>query len=144
MDSKQFSTIRSYIDRTQKQLAESLNVSLRTIQSYEKGRANIPSKVERLMLLFLVTSNPLDQNTPPCWKIKNCPNEWRDGCTVWDLQTSYFCWFINGTRCEGETHTSWEDKIKICRECVVYTEMFQPYSDLLNKSSINDDMSPKS
>jgi transcriptional regulator with XRE-family HTH domain len=144
LDSKQFSTIRSYIGRTQKQLAESLNVSLRTIQSYEKGRRNIPSKVERLMLLFLVTSNPLDMNTPPCWKTKNCTNEWRDGCTVWDLQASYFCWFINGTFCEGKAHKSWADKIKICRECAVYIKMFQPYSDLLDKSSINDDMSPKS
>ncbi|MFC1906036.1 helix-turn-helix domain-containing protein [Chloroflexota bacterium] len=144
MDSKQFSRIRLYIDKTQEQLAESLDVSLRTIQSYEKGRRNIPSKVERLMLLFLVTSNQLDKSTPPCWNVKNCPNKWREECTVWELQSSYFCWFINGTCCEGQVQASWEDKMRICRECDVYTEMFQPYSDLLDKYPRSNDMESKS
>ena len=140
MDSKQFSAIRSYIDKTQEQLAELLDVSLRMIQGYEKGQRNIPSKVERLMLLFLVTSSPLDRSILPCWKIKNCPDVWRDKCIVWELQASYFCWFINGTRCEGKAHASWRDKIEICRECAVYAEVFRPYGDLLDRSSLNDDM----
>jgi len=133
LDSRQFANIRSYIGKTQVQLAELLDVHIKTVQSYEKGPRNIPSKVERLMLIFLITRNPLDKRTPPCWKIKNCPNEWRDECTVWELQASSFCWFINGTCCEGKSRASWEDKMKICSECTVYKEMFRPYSDLFDK-----------
>jgi hypothetical protein len=36
------------------------------------------------------------------------------------LKAGHFCWFINGTICRGETHESWEDKIKICRKCNMF------------------------
>lgn len=52
----------------------------------------------------------------------NCktPVEWRENCSAWEFKAVHFCWFINGTFCQGRLEESWEKKIKICRDCKVF------------------------
>ena len=123
MKGKEFSQIRNYLGKTQKQLAGLLCVSPKAIQSFEQEWRNIPPYVERQMLLLLSLKVSVDRNIRPCWEIKNCPNEWRENCIVWELKANYFCWFLNGTFCQGQIQESWDKKIQLCRECEVYKSM---------------------
>ncbi len=123
MESKEFSHIRRYLGKTQKQLARLLCVSPKAIQSFEQGWRNIPASAERQLLFILSINRLLNENARPCWDIRNCPIEWRENCTVWELKAGQYCWFINGTFCEGHFHGSWKQKSLICRQCRVFREI---------------------
>ena len=120
MDKKEFTQIRNILGRTQDQLASLLCVSSKAIQSFEQGWRNIPSHIEREMLLLLSLKRSPDRSFSPCWDIKKCPDEWRSNCIVWELQARHFCWFLNGTFYQGQVQKSWDKKIQLCRECEVY------------------------
>jgi DNA-binding XRE family transcriptional regulator len=130
MESKEFSQIRHYLGKSQSQLALFLCISHKTVQSFEQGFRKIPTYIERQMLLFLALKKmSSDAVIMPCWEIKNCPNEWRESCIVWELKARHFCWFINGTYCQGQFHESWKKKHEVCLECEVYQSMIpQPAS----------------
>lgn len=123
MDKKEFSQVRHVLGRTQEQLAQLLCVSPKAIQSFEQGWRNIPSYIEREMLLLLSLKRTADRGVRPCWDIKNCPDEWRNNCIVWELQARHFCWFLNGTFCQGRMYNTWAEKILLCKECEVYQSM---------------------
>jgi len=122
MDNSEFSKIRNKLEMTQNQLSRVLCVSPKAVQSFEQGWRNVPTHVERemLLLLSLKKSANMDRTPTACWEIKNCPTDWRENCLVWKLQARHFCWFLNGTFCEGKIHRHWEDKIKICRKCEIF------------------------
>ena len=126
MDNKEFSKIRRELELSQKGLSRIVCVSLKAIQSFEQGWRNVPTHVEREMLLLssLKSSGNMDRNSTACWEIKNCPEDWKEHCLVWKLQARHFCWYLNGTFCQGKAHHNWEEKIKMCRECEVYQSMF--------------------
>ncbi len=123
MKSKEFSRIRHYLGKNQKQLARMLCVSTRAIQSFEQGWRSIPPAAERQLLLLLSLKRSLDKNTKPCWEVLNCPAEWRDNCTAWEFKNGYICWFISGTFCQGEYQDSWDKKIKLCQQCEIFLSM---------------------
>ncbi|MFC2002968.1 helix-turn-helix domain-containing protein [Chloroflexota bacterium] len=123
MEGKEFSQIRHYLGKTQNQLARLLCVSPKAIQSFEQGWRNIPASAERQLLFLLSLKRSSDENTRPCWEIRNCPVEWRENCTAWEFKAGYFCWFINGTFCKGECQDKWGKKIKLCQQCAVFRSM---------------------
>lgn len=124
MNRTEFSQIRCVLGRTQDQLARLLCVSPKAIQSFEQGWRHVPTHIEREMLLLLALKNPADRAVQSCWEISNCPQEWKDNCIVWELQVKHFCWFLNGTFCQGKIHKTWPEKIQLCRECEVYQSTF--------------------
>jgi DNA-binding XRE family transcriptional regulator len=118
MDKNDFSKIRTELRKTQAQMAELLRVSLKAIQSYEQGWRSIPVHVERQMLfLWSLKSNGIAAK--PCWTVKQCSREKRMCCPAWEFKAGRFCWFINGTVCEGNIQRSWKEKMRICRSCEV-------------------------
>ncbi|MCL4417752.1 MAG: helix-turn-helix domain-containing protein [Actinobacteria bacterium] len=119
MQNKEFSDIRHYLGKSQKQLAQLLCISTKAIQSFEQGWRKISASTERQLLFLLSLKKQMDDSTEPCWKIKDCPIEWRQNCSAWEFKAGNFCWFINGTFCQGRSEESWEKKIKICRDCKV-------------------------
>jgi transcriptional regulator with XRE-family HTH domain len=124
MEISKFSLIRNYLDKSQSQLGELMGVSTRTIQSFEQGQRNVPVYVERQMLLLLALKNmSSDVIIKPCWEVTDCPDEWKENCIVWELKARHFCWFLNGTFCQGRKHKDWEKKIELCEECKVYQLM---------------------
>jgi DNA-binding XRE family transcriptional regulator len=125
MKNKEFSRIRKSLGGTQSQIARILCVSPKAVQSFEQGWRNIPTHIEREMLLLLSLKQSVNKDrTPrPCWIIKNCPEDWRENCLVWRLQVAHFCWYINGTFCQGKIHRDWAEKIKICKECEIFQAM---------------------
>ena len=120
MESNEFSNIREYLGKTQSQLANLLCVSTKAIQSFEQGWRKVPVNIERQSLYILSMKRAKEKTTKPCWKIKNCPIEWRISCTAWEFKAGYFCWFINGTFCEGKEKKDWHEKIEVCRQCEVF------------------------
>lgn len=123
MESNDFSRIRKYLGKSQKQLAQLLCVSQKAIQSFEQGWRSIPASAERQLLFLLASKTSLDENISLCWETQNCPSEWRQKCAAWELKAGHFCWFINGTFCQGKLQESWEEKIELCRQCNVLRSM---------------------
>jgi len=125
MDSDNFKAARSRLTKTQKELAQLLGISIKAIHSYEQGWRKIPHHVER-QLLFLV-SRVINGDKPQkkCWDIQHCPGNKLAKCPAWEFKAGDLCWFINGTKCSGEVHDSWEAKMKECRQCDVFINFFK-------------------
>ncbi|MFC1990774.1 two-CW domain-containing protein [Chloroflexota bacterium] len=120
MDKKEFSQVRHYLGKTQNELARLICVSPKAIQSFEQGWRRISASAERQLLFLLSLKRAMDGTGIPCWEIRNCPMEQREKCTAWEFEAGYFCWFVNGTFCQGKMQESWSKKILLCRECEVY------------------------
>jgi hypothetical protein len=120
MEKKEFSEIRRYLGKTQKQMAQLLGTSLKAIQSFEQGWRKIPVHTERQVLFLLWAKKSPRKVTRPCWVMQKCPTSTRRNCPAWEFQIGHLCWFINGTICHGEVQESWQSKIKICRHCEVF------------------------
>lgn len=130
MKSNKFKDIRARLNKTQKELAQLLGVSIKAIHSYEQEWRKIPHHVER-QLLFLLSRVIQDNHTPPehCWDIRGCPDKKLKTCPAWEFKSGDLCWFINGTKCSGKTHDSWEDKMKECKNCEVFNRFFEKGSN---------------
>ncbi len=126
MDSKEFSQIRHYLGKSQKELARLLCVSVKAIQSFEGGWRNIPAHAERQLLFLLTLKKSQEKNGASCWELRNCPEEWKENCSAREFNAGRFCWFISGTYCQGEYQDNWEEKLKLCRQCEVFRSMIPP------------------
>ena len=124
MEKTEFKTFRNKLDKTQKEMAQLLGTSLKAIHSYEQGWRTIPPAVERQMYFLVSRKQKRLNGNKPCWKIKNCAPEQKKKCPAWEFRSGNLCWFINGTICDGEIHSSWNDKMKICRTCEVFNGIF--------------------
>ena len=126
MESNTFKDIRARLNKTQKEIAQLLGVSTKAIHSYERGWRKIPHHVER-QLLFLLSRTILTNNktSEKCWDIQKCPDKKLKKCPAWEFNSGELCWFINGTKCNGEAHNSWGDKMEECRACKVFNNFFE-------------------
>ncbi len=126
MEIDEFKKIRVKLNKTQKDMASVLGVSIKAVHSYEQGWRKIPHHVERQML-FLLSRIFLDEDKSPekCWDILKCPDEKREKCPAWEFKAGDMCWFINGTICSGKAHNSWAEKIEECRTCRVFSNFFK-------------------
>ena len=125
MDSEKLAYYRKKLGLTQKELAQLLITSVKTVSSYEQGWRNVPENVER-QVFYLISRQILvkGKNLRPCWVQKKCPLERKKKCPAWMFKTGHLCWFISGTLCEGIVHNNWNEKIQICKNC----EVFRPVS----------------
>jgi len=124
MDNNEFKSFRKKLNKTQKEMAQLLGTSLKAIHSYEQGWRTIPPAVER-QTYFLVSRKHGSQNgNKPCWKIKNCAPDQKKQCPAWEFKSGNLCWFINGTICDGQIHSTWNEKMKTCRSCDVFKSTF--------------------
>ena len=124
MTSNEFKKFRKKLEKTQRQMAHLLGVSIKAVHSYEQGWRSVPAHVER-QILFLVSrlkGNP--RNRKPCWERKECPTEKKEMCPAWEFRAGDLCWFICGTICDGHVHKTWKEKMKFCRSCEVIKSIF--------------------
>lgn len=119
MESKEFVTIRKRLKKTQKGLASLLGISLKAVCSYEQGWRTIPSHVERQLTFLLAKKVLHHQKIDNCWELRDCPEEKKTQCPAWEFNSGDFCWFIGGTICDNTIHATWDEKIKMCRKCLV-------------------------
>jgi len=119
MDKLEFKHFRKRLNKTQKQMAQLLGISIKAIHSYEQGWRSVPVSAER-QVYFLISRAKKDRTKPKnCWAIKKCPAAQKKKCPAWEYHAGKLCWFISGTICAGEDQRSWREKMKICRECKV-------------------------
>ncbi len=124
MKGKEFSIIRHWLGYSQSDMARILCISPRTVQSYEEGRRNITPGIERQLYFLLAMKRSSSGNhRQDCWQIKECPDEWKQKCTAWEFKAGQFCWFLNGTRCQGKFRQTWSEKIELCRDCEVFKDL---------------------
>lgn len=123
MDCKEFSKLRKKLNKTQKEMAQLLGVSIKAIHSYEQGWRTIPPHVERQVFFLTARKRSTNNTQKPCWTIKKCPPKQKKECPAWEFQAGKFCWFINGTICCGTAHEKWKDKMALCRSCEVLTAL---------------------
>ncbi len=121
MKKEEFSSIRRRLGKTQRELAEFLGVSIKAVHSYEQGWRKIPGHVERQLLYLLLKKETGEEEIQPCWIVKHCPPERREGCPAWEFKSGDLCWFINGTICEGFPRKNWDEKMQTCRSCKMLT-----------------------
>ena len=117
MDSEEFAIFRKKLNKTQKQMASLLGVSIKAIHSYEQGWRSVPPHVERQMFFLMSRKRGVIRGQKPCWTVKKCPAKQKKECPAWEFQAGKFCWFINGTICCGKAHDKWKEKMKVCRSC---------------------------
>jgi len=134
MDSKEFLSIRLNLKKTQKEMAELLGTSLRSIQSFEQGWRKIPNETERQVLYVLVMRSTKEQSLKPCWELERCPQDKKEHCPAWELDSGHLCWFINGTICKGRAYSDWSEKMEFCQEC----QVFQPIKQLYDRAIRRD------
>ena len=130
MESIKFKDIRARLNKTQKEMAQLLGISIKAIHSYEQGWRKIPHHVER-QLLFLLSRTIMNngKSSDNCWDIQNCPDQQLQKCPAWEFNAGDLCWFINGTKCSGEAHNSWEDKMEECETCKVFKRFFETLNE---------------
>jgi hypothetical protein len=120
MDRSEFKHLRKKLNKTQKQMAQLLGVSLKAVHSYEQGWRVVPPAVER-QLYFLISRRTLGETRQPCWESKHCPPNRKARCPAAEFNCGDLCWAVNGTLCEGTDQGGWEEKMTICRTCSVFT-----------------------
>jgi hypothetical protein len=123
VDKKDFTKFRKRLNKTQKQIAQLLGLSINAVHSYEQGWRSVPTHVERQLYFLVSRLRSGDYDYEPCWVVKKCPYGRKKKCPAWELKAGEICWFINGTICEGVVQKNWEEKIKICRSCEVLTRI---------------------
>ena len=123
MEKEEFSLARKKLGKTQRQLAELLGMSLKTIHSYEQGWRTIPSHIERQIFFLLINQRGRNASLTPCWEKKQCLE--REHCPAWEFQSGHLCWFLNGTLCECTQNAPPRDKLETCKACPIFLSLLQ-------------------
>jgi DNA-binding XRE family transcriptional regulator len=124
MTSKEFKTFRKKLEKTQRQMAHLLGVSIKAVHSYEQGWRSVPVHVERQILFLVSRLKKNIHDKKACWDRKACPTEKKKLCPAWEFQAGDLCWFISGTICDGNEYRTWKEKMKFCRSCEVMKSIF--------------------
>lgn len=124
MNRQEFSKVRHDLGKTQMQMAELLGISVKGIQSFEQGWREVPAPVERYILILLGMKRAHTVRGRACWSVKKCSQKTRRMCPVWEFQAGNLCWYFPVTMCQGKAPKSWNEKVKICRQCKVFQSVF--------------------
>jgi DNA-binding XRE family transcriptional regulator len=118
--------VRKALGLTQKEMAEFLGVSKKTIESYEQRWRKTPVNVERLALLYLGCFKLAEKKGKiECWKMTNCPKDRREECVVWKTKRGDLCWMFGATMCGGRKQDDWRAKFECCTQCKVLRAVFE-------------------
>ncbi len=123
MIKEEFSIARKKLGKTQKQLAELLGMSLKTIHSYEQGWRTIPAHIERQIFFLLINQRGRKNSMTPCWEKKKC--DVKETCPAWEFQSGHLCWFLCGTKCDCTHDISQKEKIEICKQCDIFQALLE-------------------
>jgi hypothetical protein len=123
MTKDEFYLARGKLGKTQKQLAELLGISLRTVHSYEQGWRNIPEHTERYMFFLIINQKCRKKGITACWDLKNCQD--RENCPAWEFESGHMCWYIFGTLCDCTKDANNKIKVEICKRCEIFKNLLR-------------------
>jgi len=121
MESEVVKRIRGKVNMTQAEVAHSLGVSLRAIQSYEQGWREVPVHIMVQLLVLAAAHHPADDVRKPCWEITGCPPERQVKCPCRCTDGS-LCWLVSGRMCAGASNNPSHD-IQGCLKCPVVKQI---------------------
>jgi DNA-binding XRE family transcriptional regulator len=119
-------SIRSHLDKSQREFAAMLGVSTRAIQSYEQGWRCTPDHVlcKAVFMLYIVRRRKAPKMRP-CWEIVGCTPEQLKDCQAYVLDAGDVCWLVTGTTCDHKIHKTWRSKISHCNKCPVLLQWLE-------------------
>ena len=121
MSGADFAGLRASLGKSQRELAELLGISRRTVESYEQGGRIVPSYIERLLYFLRFRLNEEGSKTvDPCWKVRNCPEDLRSRCITYVAMKGHVCWFLTGRLCDSAKKGEAEGG---CDTCDVFTKI---------------------
>jgi DNA-binding XRE family transcriptional regulator len=123
MEKVEFKRYRKKLQKTQKEMAQLLGVSIKAVHSYEQGWRRVPPSVERQIFFLLSRLQSASKPQENCWDILDCPDELKKNCPAWEFDAGRLCWFINGTICNGTIQKTWKDKMNMCRTCKIFNDL---------------------
>lgn len=134
MNSETFSRLRALLDRSQRELADILGVSLKTVESYEQGWRRVPANVERILyfLLFKLNEGALEKERP-CWEATTCPDSSREHCVAYLAKEGRFCWFFTGKLCAASEPGGEAS----CRSCPVFARLLDRVQSVADRRGAN-------
>jgi DNA-binding XRE family transcriptional regulator len=121
MNRDDFKGIRKRLGKTQKQLAELLGISLKTIHSYEQGWRTVPTHAEKLLYFLYFNQRGRKCSSPRCWEEKLCTV--KEQCPAWEFDSGHMCWYMSGTLCDCTNGADEKEKIEICKSCKIFSKM---------------------
>jgi DNA-binding XRE family transcriptional regulator len=116
-----FRQLRKKLGKTQKQLAELLGISLKTIHSYEQGWRAVPTHAEKLLYFLYINQRGRKCKHSPCWEEKLCLV--KEGCPAYEFDSGHMCWYMWGTLCDCTKGTDEKDKMEICKTCNIFSTL---------------------
>jgi DNA-binding XRE family transcriptional regulator len=110
--------VRTELGLSQRELADLIGVSHRTVQSCEQGWRKPSPAVERaaLLLLLAICHGP-GFSANICWETMDCPEDERLACLVYQSRQEQLCWPLSGNVCQGKRLRTWKDKKATCMKC---------------------------
>lgn len=118
--------VRESLGLTQREMAELLGLSKKTIESYEQRWRKTPINVERMALLYLGCFKLAEKKGKiQCWRMTNCPRKRREACMVYQLKRGDLCWMFGPTMCGGQRQNDWRAKLERCTQCKVLRAVFE-------------------
>lgn len=113
--------IRSALGVTQRQFASALDISLRSLQSYEQGWRPVPVRLVKQGLVLLALKRERDGERQPCWDVRQCSPDDREDCPGYTMGDGRLCWFVVQEPC-GPPETECELP---CLDCPVVRCLLQ-------------------
>jgi DNA-binding transcriptional regulator YiaG len=123
LDNAVFAHCREKLDKTQKELANLLGTSLKSVHGYEQGWRKIPAHIQRQLMFLVMKKRFGRRKLKPCWEINHCPAKLRNACPAKEFKAGELCWFISGTLCDCSPHDSWEEKMAVCYRCKAFARL---------------------
>jgi len=111
-------TVRDALGMTQADLARTLRVSVRAVQSYEQGWRTLPAPLAIQLLTLLAVHKGHAEHGQPCWELAKCPAGARGECPSFHLAGGRFCWLIAGDTCCGRVPKKGDTTLP-CLSCPV-------------------------
>ena len=111
--------IRAILGRTQKEMSVALGIAEKTVQSYEQGWRDVPSRVMIQLLVLLALYRRQTMDDVPCWEIRECSPEQREQCASFQVSRGQFCWFVGAAHCHPRNRDGDPGPILPCMQCPV-------------------------
>jgi len=117
-------TIRQEMGLSQRELAQFLGVSPRTVQSCEQGWRSLGVALEKhLLLLLIIYRRGATLQQHPCWETLACADDARAQCLTYKTRQGHLCWFLTGNQCRCRQFSDWNEKKLFCLQCPVLEQL---------------------
>jgi len=120
--------IRQQFGVTQAKLAVAMGTSIKTVQSYEQGWRNVPTRALVQLLVLLAIHRRREIDKVPCWEIRKCRQTAREDCPSYTIGEGQFCWFVSAgaTKCPTDLDTAdTDDDLLPCMGCEVIRRLLR-------------------